>query len=388
MNTRSVTSLRIVVAGYIVCGPIGGLVWHHLQYILGLKRMGHDVLFVEDSHDYPACYHPVTFQLTTDPSYGLSFLQNVFEKHGLQKNWAYFNFHTNQWYGKSKQELESFVDTADIFINLSGVDPLREHFQKIPIRVFIDTDPAFTQIRHLTEEEAMNIAKKHNRFFSFGENFGKPDCQIPDDGFQWQPTRQPVVMNAWENTIAANKNGKWTTVMQWDSYKVREFQGKKFGMKSLSFDAYIHLPKKINDGIELALGSITAPREKLIAEGWAITDPLPISLNPEAYQSYITQSKGEWSIAKHGYVVSNSGWFSERSCSYLASGRPVVVQDTGFSKFLETGKGLHSFSTIEEAIAAIQNVNENYEQHCRDARTFAKEYFDAKKVLHSLFERL
>jgi hypothetical protein len=142
--------------------------------------------------------------------------------------------------------------------------------------------------------------------------------------------------------------------MQWDSYKVRQLNGKKFGMKSLSFDPYLDLPKKIDDKIELALGSVGAPREKLMAEGWSIADPLPISLTPEAYQSYIYQSKGEWSIAKHGYVVSNSGWFSERSACYLASGKPVVVQDTGFSNLFETGRGLINFSNLDEAILAIQ----------------------------------
>jgi hypothetical protein len=378
----------IVVAGYIVCGPIGGLVWHHLQYVLGLQRMGYEVLFVEDSHEYPACYHPVSFQLTEDPSYGLDFLKNVFAQHGLENKWAYFDYHTNRWFGKSEQEIKSFVDRSEIYINLSGVDPLREHFQKIPVRVFIDTDPAFTQIRHLTEEAYLEIAKKHNRFFSFGENFGNDDCLIPEDGFAWQPTRQPVVMNAWQDSGPANRKGNWTTVMQWDSYKVREFQGKQFGMKSTSFDAYMQLPKKIDDKIELALGSITAPREKLKSEGWQIADPLPVSLTPQAYQSYIDQSKGEWSVAKHGYVFSNSGWFSERSCSYLASGRPVIVQETGFSKFLETGKGLFSFSSVDEAVAAMQKVNLDYHQHCRDARNTAQEYFDSNKVLSSLLERL
>jgi hypothetical protein len=380
--------LNIIVAGYIVCGPIGGLVWHHLQYVLGLSAMGCDVLFVEDSQDYPSCYHPITYQLTTDPSYGLHFLQTVFAQYNLKDRWAYFDYHTNQWYGKSKQELEAIVDNADIFLNLSGVDPLREHFQMIPVRAFIDTDPAFTQIRHLTEAAAMTIAKKHNRFFSFGENFGKASCQMPDDGFHWLPTRQPVVMNAWYNPNPTGENTKWTTVMQWDSYKSREINGKKFGMKSMSFDAYVDLPGKVNDQIELALGSVSAPREQLIAQGWSIIDPLPVSLTPAAYQSYIHQSKGEWSVAKHGYVVSNCGWFSERSACYLASGKPVVVQDTGFSDLFETGKGLFGFSNPNEAIHSMETINKDYKWHCRCARIFAEENFRADAVLTGLLDHL
>ncbi|MBA2745088.1 MAG: hypothetical protein H0U44_02575 [Flavisolibacter sp.] len=382
------TKPRIVVAGYIICGPMGGMVWHHLQYVLGLQQLGYDILFVEDSHDYAACYNPITFQLTIDPSYGLDFLQGVFEKYNLKNKWAYFDYHSNTWLGKSKKEVENFISNADIFINLSGVDPLREHFQKIPLRVFIDTDPAFTQIRHLTDKHAMDIAKKHNRFFSFGENFGQADCLIPDDGFAWLPTRQPVVMNAWSNSSVANKNNKWTTVMQWDSYKIRAFNGEKFGMKSSSFDAFIDLPKKSLEIFELALGSTTAPRPKLIAEGWHVIDPFSISLTPESYQAYILESKGEWSVAKHGYVVSKSGWFSERSCSYLASGRPVIVQDTGFSKLLQTGHGLFSFSSIDESLAAIETINHDYQGHCKSARAIAEEYFDAKTVLQTLLTRL
>ena len=380
--------MNIVVAGYIVCGPIGGLVWHHLQYILGLDRLGHNVLFVEDSQDYPACYHPLTFQLTDDPSYGLLFLQTIFDRYNLKDKWAYFDYHTNQWYGKSKQALETELDKADIFLNLSGVDPLRDHFQKIPVRAFIDTDPAFTQIRHLTEEAAMNIARKHNRFFSFGENVGKPGCLVPDDGFKWLPTRQPIVMDAWQHASTVSGHAKWTTVMQWDSYKIRELDGKRFGMKSLSFDAYIGLPKKLEDQIELALGSIAAPREKLIAEGWSIVDPLPISLTPETYQTYIYQSKGEWSVAKHGYVESKSGWFSERSACYLASGKPVVVQDTGFSDLFETGKGLFGFSNPEEAVSSIQQINRDYNTHCRSARAIAEGNFNSDTVLTSLLNNM
>ena len=380
--------LNIIVAGYIVCGPIGGLVWHHLQYVLGLQRLGFNVLFVEDSQDYPSCYHPLTYQLTTDPSYGLHFLQTIFERYDLKNKWAYFDYHTNQWHGKSKREIKTLVDEADVFINLSGVDPLREHFQKIPVRAFIDTDPAFTQIRHLTEEVAMITARKHNRFFSFGENFGKASCHIPDDGFQWLPTRQPVVMHAWNNTASVNGNAKWTTVMQWDSYKSRELNGKQFGMKSQSFDAYIDLPNTIEDQLELALGSISAPREKLMEKGWSITDPLPVSLTPETYQSYIYQSKGEWSVAKDGYVVSNSGWFSERSACYLASGKPVVVQDTGFSNFFDTGKGLFGFSNFHEAVSAIEKVGKDYKMHCKHARAIAEENFNSDTVLTSLFDKM
>lgn len=378
----------VVVAGYIVCGPIGGLVWHHLQYVLGLLQLGYDVLFVEDSQDYPSCYHPATFQLTKDPSYGLAFIQTVFAHHDLKGKWAYFDCHTNQWFGKSRAAVEAFADRAEIYLNLSGADPLREHFRKIPIRVFVDTDPAFTQIRHLTEAAAADVAKQHNRFFTFGENFGKKDCLIPDDGMAWLPTRQPVVLSAWKTGSFVKANAKWTTVMQWDSYREREYNEQIFGMKSLSFAPYLSLPQQLpTEKFELAVGNSTAPLADLIRNGWNPVNSQVPTQTPWTYQRFLSRSKGEWSVAKHGYVVSNSGWFSERTTGYLASGRPAVVQETGFSEFIATGRGLFSFASPDEAMAAIEDVNSNYERHCRWAREIAEDYFRSDKVLSSFLQQ-
>lgn len=387
MTTTRLSTLKIVVAGYIAGGPLGGLVWHHLQYVLGLKKMGHEVIFFEDSDDYPSCYNPVTYELSTDPSYGLHFITKVFTRFGLQDSWSYYHAHTGNWHGVSEKKVKAFCASADIFLNLSGVNPMREFLEKIPLRIFIDTDPVFTQIRHLTDENAKRLADKHNLFFSFGENFGKPGCTIPDDNFNWKPTRQPVVPEVWK-LQAGDPTAKWTTVMQWDSYKTREFNGKVYGMKSSSFEPYLNLPRLTIDPLEIAMGSVTAPRTKLINFGWLIEDSLTITKSPETYQHYIQLSKGEWSIAKHGYVCANSGWFSERSCCYLVSGRPVVVQDTGFSAFLQTGQGLLCFSNVEEAAAAIEKVNADYAKHCKDAMDIADEYFNYKKVLTKLLDNV
>lgn len=378
--------LRIVLGGYIVGGPLGGLVWHHLQYVLGFHKMGHDVIFIEDSNDYLSCYDPKKDQISNDPAYGLRFIANVFSCFSISDKWAYYNAHTDQWFGMTREKIKAFCDTADVFLNLSGITPIREFLQKIPVRIFVDTDPVFTQIRHLTDAFAMESAKKHNQFFSFGENFGNNSCSIPDDQFAWQPTRQPVVMELWQSPYG-NKNNPWTTVMQWDSYKIREYNGRTFGMKSASFDPYIKLPQLTSDRFELAIGSDTASKEKLLQGGWQLRNPLLITETPESYQNYIESSKGEWSIAKHGYVSSCSGWFSERSTCYLASGRPVIVQDTGFSDFFETGRGLLSFNNPDEALDCIETVNRNYTKHCEAASSIALEYFDHKKVLGQLLDR-
>lgn len=376
--------MKILVLGYIVRGPLGGLAWHHLQYVLGLKQLGHDVLFVEDSDDFPGCYNPDTFVLGEDPAYGLRFIQTLFNSFELNEHWAYYDAHTNNWFGATKQKVLSFCKEADMVLNISGVNPVRDWWVKIHYRVFIDTDPGFTQIRHLTETSAHNLAAYHNHFFSFAENIRKPGCTIPVDGFDWHATRQPVFLDAWKVSPAVPYS-KWTTVMQWDSYKDREYQGQKFGMKSISFKDFDNLPLLLpNETFELALGSSTAPVDELRQKGWQVISSLIPTKTPWTYQRYIEQSKGEWSVAKHGYVTSNSGWFSERSLCYMASGKPVVVQDTGFSNTLETGAGLLSFKTMEEAAEAIMRINTEYAFHGRKARLIVEENFAAAKVLQSL----
>jgi hypothetical protein len=380
--------LRIVVLGYIVRGPLGGLVWHHLQYVLGLHLMGHEVLFLEDSDDYPSCYQPLTYEMSSDASYGLAFLQQTFASYDLADKWAYYDVHQQRWYGKSAQEVHVFLQQADCLLNLSGVNVLREAaLLQIPHRALIDTDPAFTQIRHLSEPDAHSVAAQHNAFFTFGENYGLAYCHIPSDGFAWQATRQPVVLELW-TPQPANPHRPWTTVMQWDSYQVREWAGISYGMKSASFTPYFEVPNLCTEKFELALGSASAPREHLLALGWHLIDPLSISQRAEDYQQYLTYSKGEWSVAKQGYVQSGSGWFSERSAAYLASGRPVVLQDTGFCRYLETGRGLMAFTSRSESLEAIQMVCADYALHCAAAREIAATYFEAAKVLGHLLERI
>jgi hypothetical protein len=239
----------------------------------------------------------------------------------------------------------------------------------------------------LSDPQRRERSKQHNAFFSFAENINHHNCRIPDDGFSWQPTRQPIVLDSWP-VMSTAAGGKFTTVMQWDSYSTREFKGISYGMKSQSFTPYLEIPLKTEATLELALGSASAPRELLLTNGWHLQNPLEVTLDPWTYQHYLQQSKGEFTVAKQGYVISNSGWFSERSACYLASGRPILVQDTGFSQWLETGSGVIAFSSPEEALAGIQEVNQNYEFHSRAAREIAERYFDSNQILNTLLDLL
>lgn len=380
-------SLTIIVLGYVVRGPLGGLAWHHIQYVLGLQQLGHDVCFLEDSGDYPSCYDPSRHMTDTDPGYGIRFASYAFKRLGLQDRWAYYDAHSKHWLGPRSENALELCSTADLLINVSGINQIRPWMSEIPARVFIETDPAFTQIRHLTEEGARKLADQHTHFFTFGENFGHPECRIPNDGYPWKSTRQPIVLDAW-NVAPGNVDAGFTTVMQWDSYAGREYQNVRFGMKAESFDPYMALPKQTDAKLELAIGSAKAPRQELEKHGWIVRDPLEISRNPWTYQNYIQSSKAEFSVAKHGYVISNSGWFSERSACYLASGRPVIVQETGCSEWLKARGGVITYSTNQEALAGIEEVNENYTIHCDAARSLAEEYFDSDKVLSNLIDEV
>ncbi len=381
------SSLRIVVLGYIVRGPIGGLVWHHLQYVMGLARLGHDVYFLEDSDDYPSCYDPQRQTTDRNPDYGLRFATQAFARVGLGERWAYYDAHTARWLGPCAGSAKEICQSAELLLNLSGVNPMRPWFLQVPQRVLVDTDPVFTQVRHLTDPASRATALQHTAFFSFGENIRSDAGRIPDDQLDWLPTRQPVVLDAWPVTPGP-RNGKFTTVMQWDSYQPRAYDGVEYGMKSVSFRPYINLPGSTEQSLELALGSDAAPRQQLLAAGWSLRNPLEVTRDPSSYQHYIQQSKAEFSVAKHGYVVSHSGWFSERSACYMASGRPVLVQETGFSEWLESGAGVVAFSTPEEAIAGIDLINSDYESHSRRARELVRASFDAGDVLASLLRRV
>ena len=386
MSFAANTGLRVVVLGYVVRGPLGGLAWHHLQYVAGLRALGHDVYFVEDSDDYPSCYDPSRGVVDADPSYGLRFAAHAFDRLGLAERWCYYDAHTSRWLGPLGPRAREVCESADLLLNLSGVNPLRPWTERIRARVFVDTDPAFTQIRHLTDPAARALSAAHSSFFTFAQNIERPDCLVPPDGFAWRPTRQPVQLDAWPVTPGP-RDGSWTTVMQWDSYPAREHGGRRYGMKSDSFAAFVELPARAGPVFEIALGSESAPRAVLREKGWRLLDPLEVTRDPWTYQEFVRGSKAEWSVAKHGYAATRSGWFSERSAAYLASGRPVLTQQTGFSDWLETGAGLLAFETFEDVLAGMEEIEGAYERHCRAARELAEEFFDARKVLTSLVER-
>jgi hypothetical protein len=372
------------VLGYIVRCPLGGLAWHHLQYVLGLARLGHQVYFLEDSGDSRwCCYDPSTGFNGTDASYGLRFVADLFERTGLADRWGYFDAQRASWTGPCASHIREIIAGADVLLNVSGVNRLIAGLETVPVRVFIDTDPVFNQVRNLTDPAASESARRHNRFFSFAENIVHDGTSIPNDGLPWQPTRQPIVLDVWTAAPPCDR-GLFTTVMQWDSYDGSEYQGTHYGMKSESFLPFLSLPGKVGPLFELSLGTPSAPRHLLLQSGWKLRNPLDSAGDPWSYQAYVRQSKGEFTVAKQGYAATRCGWFSERSAAYLASGRPVIAQETGFSDWMESGRGVIPFQTLDEAIAAVNEIQSNYRSHCRTARSLAETYFDSDQVLAEL----
>lgn len=387
MSAGGGSSLRIVVLGYVVRCPLGGMFWHHAQYALGLRELGHDVWFFEDSEDYPCCYDPNRHETSTDATFGLGFTERAFGRLGMSERWAYFDAHQDRWHGPAADRRNEVFTTADVLINISGVNPVRSWLRDVPRRVYIDTDPVFEQVLQLSRPERRRRADAHNRFFTFGECVAAGTSEAPDDGRPWLATRQPIVRSLWP-VRPPDPSAPFTSVMQWESYPAREYAGRRFGMKSESFEPFVDLPRRLpNVRFQLALGSVGAPRERLGRHGWEIRDPLEVTRTPWSYRSYLGSSIGEIGVAKHGYVAGRSGWFSERSAAYLASGRPVLLQETGYSESIESGTGVVPFNDLEAAVEGVMSIVSDYRRHSAAASDIAATYFDAHKVLGRLLEQ-
>ena len=378
--------LCIIVSGLIVQYPLGGMAWHYFQYVLGLSKLGHDVYYFEDTELSP--YNPVLGGLSNDCTFNINYLTRIFDKYGFTEKWAYHFKKQNKWYGLTQDERKKVLNSADILINVSGTLARPEKYRDIPCLVYIDTDPVFTQIKLARGQLGLkNSIDFHDRQFTYGENFSK---FIPDTGHQWIPTRQPIVLEEWKHSI--EPRNVYTSIMNWTSHNDVVYKGKSYGQKDKEFLRFLELPKFV-DPVKLEIAANTGktrktPIELLKYNGWNIVNPDVVCPDMESYRDYIVNSKGEWSVAKNGYVLGQAGWFSDRSACYLAAGRPVVIQETGFSKVLPVGKGLLSFSNMKEAEEALFDIENNYEFHSEAALRIAEYYFDANIVLENLLKKI
>jgi hypothetical protein len=362
---------RILVSGMIAGDPYqGGATWAVLQYVLGLRRLGHDVWFIEPVKDDFA---------------GKDYFAQVIAEFGLTTRAAVVRAGTRETIGVPY----SAFPRADILLNISGMLTDPALIGGIPVRIYLDLDPAFNQLWHVAQGVDTRFAG-HTHFVTIGQAIGDPDCPVPACGLEWIPALQPVVLEHWP-AASAIRYDALTTVGNWRGYGSIQHQGTFYGQKAHSLRQFISLPRLTRERFLLAM-SIHAEELRdlaaLVENGWELLDPAEVAGSPAAYRQFIQQSRAEFGIAKSGYVASRCGWFSDRSVCYLASGRPVIAQDTGFSRFLPTGAGLFAFRTREDVLTAIDALRADYRRHSEAARALAEEYFDSDKVLTRLLEKV
>lgn len=379
------SQLRIVVSGLIGQYPIGGNAWAYFQWVLGLARLGHDVYYIEDTGQWP--YNPLEGGVSRGCDYNVEYIDAIMSRHEMGDRWAYRFPWESQWFGLAERARSEILASADLLINVSGTLERPAEYRSVRRLAYVDTDPVFTQVKLARgQQDFKALVDAHDLQFSFGE---VRSSFVPDTGHDWLPTRQPVVLDEW--TPVEEQRDAFTTVMNWTSYNTVSYKGATYGQKDVEFTRFVDLPRLASTStFEIAVNAgktRRTPYDLLKHKGWNVVDPAVACPDLDSYRNYIRTSKAEWTVAKNGYVQGRSGWFSERSAVYLAAGRPVVTQDTGFGEVLPTGKGLLAFSTLDEAVDAVKEVEADHADHCRAARAIAEEYFDSDKVLTSFVER-
>jgi hypothetical protein len=374
-----VSAPAVIVSGMIAATPRqGGATWAILQYLLGLRRLGCRVHFVEPLDD------------ANGPSAeAVRYTRETMERFGLEGSWALLPSSGAEPVGLSRAGLREAAREADVLLSVSGMLTDPEVLDVVPVRAYLDLDPAFNQLWHAVEGVDMRF-DAHTHFVTVADAIGEPGCPIPDCGRSWLPTLPPVVLSEWPLADALERRAL-TTVGHWRSYGSIHHDGVHYGQKAHSLRPLLDLPRRAGARFELALGIHPDEVDDLDAierEGWVLLDPQLVAGTPDAYRRFVQGSWAEFGLAKLGYAVSGSGWFSDRSACYLASGRPVIAQDTGFGRRLPVGAGLFAFTETDDVIAAVQELERDYERHRAAARELAIEHLDSDRVLHSLLERL
>lgn len=378
--------LTVLLSGMIAGVPHqGGATWAVLQYLLGLRQLGHEVFFVEplDQASIQPAGAPIQSSVNAD------YFRAVVRDFGFEDTAALLLTGTRKTVGLPYGVLQSVARRADALINISGALTDEDLSTHAPVRVYLDLDPAFNQLWHAVEGIDMHF-EGHTHFVTVGQAVGRAGCLVPTCGREWIPTLPPVVLEYW-SVAGALGHDALTTVANWRGYGSVEHDGVLYGQKAHSLREFMSLPTLTDESFVLALAIHPDEHRDLAALmdcGWRLVDPAKVSGTPEAYRLFIQGSKAEFGIAKSGYVRSRSGWFGDRSACYLASGRPVVAQETGFNEVLPTGEGLFSFQTTGDVLDAIDALRTDYSRHSRAARAIAEEHLDSAAVLSRLLERI
>jgi hypothetical protein len=378
----------IAIAGSLAQRPgHGGHAWVFLQYLLGFRRLGFEVLFL-DRLDANMCVDRQGRACRFEDSENRRYLLQVMQRFGLEQSFS-LDFNRGEFVlGIPRCEVLARIGGA-VLINVMGYLDEVEILGRAGQRVFLDIDPGFGQMW-----QALGLCRmfhSHDQYVTIGLNIGGSNCAIPTCGINWITTPQPIVLEHWP-TQPVQSTGRFTSIVSWRGpFGPVEYNGKTYGLRAHEFRKLLELPRETGQQFELALDidpPETADLDRLSVNGWSLVDPRTVAAEPWNYQRYIQQSLAEFMVAKEMYVKANSGWISDRSICYLASGKPVLAQDTHFGHLLPTGEGLLLFSSLPDAAAGVEKISRDYDRHARVARRLAEEHFDSDQVLGRLLGKL
>jgi hypothetical protein len=374
---------RIVLGSYMVRYPLGGMLSWVLQYLLGFKQLGHDVYFVEKAGYADACFDPSTKTQGDDCTYGIQVVQTLLARFDLQHHWCFVDA-AGRFHGLAREQIEAVLKSMDLFVDMGTHGAWLEEAADAQLCVLIDGEPGFTQMKMEQKLAAGESLPAYDAYYTNGLNVGTESSTAPTAGLHWHHVVNPVATDVFTRHDAnVAIDAPFTTVMNWQSHSPLTFKGTTYGQKDVEFAKFLGLPRLTDQVLEVALAG-QAPIANLRGAGWRIRNSHEVTATFDAYAAYIAASRGEFSVCKNVFVATNSGWFSDRSAAYLASGRPVVMQDTGFGAHLPCGRGLFAVRQVEEAAAAIDEISGNFDRHVDWAREIAVEHLDARRVLRKL----
>jgi len=377
---------RIVLSSCVFRYPMGGMMSWLLQYLVGFGRLGHDVFYVEKSARPNDCFDPVEDVMCDDAGYGIRTVGDLLGRFGFEDRWHFVD-RKGRRYGLAKERVAAAFDSADLFIDMGGDHSWLGDATHSGLRILIDCEPGFKQMKMAEKLEAGRPLPRYDFYYTPGRNIGTEKSSVPVASKDWRPLVVPVVTDLF-TVEPADPQAPFTTVMSWQSFRPRIYQGRSYGHKDREFERFESLPRLTSVPLEVAVSGRNVPWDRLARAGWRVRNANEISTSFESYAAYVRRSRGEFTVAKHCFVATNCGWFGDRAAVFLACGRPVVMQDTGWAEHLPCGEGLFAVRSVEEAAAAIDEVERDYARHSRRAREIAEEHFDAAKVFGRFLDEL
>ena len=381
---------KIVVQHLAIRYPFAGVVWQLLHHLIGFERLGFEVYYLEDHWAY--VYDPLKASPAPDAGPNLKLVVPALKRYGFGERWGFLDPASGEYLGMGRDRCRSLLKEADAVFNLCIATKPREEHLSCRRLVYLETDPGPFQVSLARgDAEAIETAGRHHDFFTYAYNIGAPDCLLPARPLKWHRTRPPVLLDLWHEGVGPAEPALFTTVGTWTNKgNDLEINGEKYWWsKHVNFRQVLEVARQAGQPIELATDLVTGPDyQRALAGGFTIRPVIPMSLDLDGYRDYVSSSRGEFTVSKDSYVRTRSGWFSDRTATYLAAGRPVVTQFTGFEKYMPTGRGLLGFNDAAEAVDAIKQINTDYRRHAKAARELAQQYFDAARLLDEMAAQL